>query len=135
MYFTCRCSGHDWAVSARLSSCAGPRSTAWLITRPRSAPAGSRSITTGLWKDPNDRSHEYNTIEYWQDVAKILERGKFNGILYLRSILFSCNALWLTGPCVCFVHCSRRSIADALGAYDVRRLAVLLKCVLLCASC
>lgn len=45
----------------------------------------------GLWKHPKDRSREYNTIEYWTNLAKLLERGKFNGLF----------------------------IADVLGGYDV----------------
>ncbi|MBF7688854.1 LLM class flavin-dependent oxidoreductase [Acinetobacter rathckeae] len=45
----------------------------------------------GLWRHPQDRSLEYNQIEYWTDLAKILEQGKFDGIF----------------------------IADVLGVYDV----------------
>ncbi len=45
----------------------------------------------GLWRHPRDRSGEYNTIRYWTDVARILERGKFDGLF----------------------------IADVLGVYDV----------------
>lgn len=45
----------------------------------------------GLWRHPLDRSTEYNTLNYWTDLAKILERGLFDGIF----------------------------IADVLGVYDV----------------
>ncbi|MBF7683261.1 LLM class flavin-dependent oxidoreductase [Acinetobacter sp. B5B] len=45
----------------------------------------------GLWRHEQDRSLEYNRIEYWTDLAKILEQGKFDGIF----------------------------IADVLGIYDV----------------
>lgn len=45
----------------------------------------------GLWRHPKDRSVEYKEIEYWTDLAKILEEGKFDGIF----------------------------IADVLGIYDV----------------
>ncbi|BDB29569.1 LLM class flavin-dependent oxidoreductase (plasmid) [Cupriavidus sp. P-10] len=34
----------------------------------------------GLWRHPRDRSSEYTTLRYWQDLAKVLERGKFDGI-------------------------------------------------------
>ena len=34
----------------------------------------------GLWRHPRDRSSEFNNIEYWQDLAKTLERGLFGGI-------------------------------------------------------
>ncbi|KAI3403284.2 hypothetical protein KGF56_003872 [Candida oxycetoniae] len=45
----------------------------------------------GLWKHPNDNSSNFNTIEYWTSLSKLLERGKFNGLF----------------------------IADVLGPYDV----------------
>lgn len=45
----------------------------------------------GLWRHPQDRSVEYKDIEYWTDLAQILERGFFDGIF----------------------------IADVLGIYDV----------------
>lgn len=37
----------------------------------------------GLWRHPQDRSTEYKDLEYWTDLAKILERerGYFDGIL------------------------------------------------------
>lgn len=45
----------------------------------------------GLWRYPQDRSTEYKDLEYWTDLAKILEQGYFDGIF----------------------------IADVLGIYDV----------------
>ncbi|KAA8731498.1 LLM class flavin-dependent oxidoreductase [Acinetobacter qingfengensis] len=45
----------------------------------------------GLWRHPQDRSIEYKDLEYWTDLAKILEKGLFDGIF----------------------------IADVLGIYDV----------------
>ncbi|KAK6197349.1 luciferase-like domain-containing protein [Scheffersomyces amazonensis] len=45
----------------------------------------------GLWKHPDDKSRNYNTIEYWTYLAQLLEKGKFNAIF----------------------------IADVLGGYDV----------------
>lgn len=45
----------------------------------------------GLWRHPQDRSVEYKDLEYWTDLAQILERGFFEGIF----------------------------IADVLGIYDV----------------
>ncbi|HEN9517672.1 LLM class flavin-dependent oxidoreductase [Acinetobacter baumannii] len=45
----------------------------------------------GLWRHPQDRSVEYKDLEYWKDLAQILERGFFDGIF----------------------------IADVLGIYDV----------------
>lgn len=48
-------------------------------------------INHGLWTHPRDRSSEYNTIAYWTDQARLLERGLFDGIF----------------------------IADIIGVYDV----------------
>lgn len=49
----------------------------------------------GLWRHPQDRSVEYKDLEYWTDLAQILERGFFDGIF----------------------------IADVLGIYDVYHLS------------
>ena len=32
----------------------------------------------GLWTHPRDRADSYNTLEYWTDLAKTLERGQFD---------------------------------------------------------
>src|ERR1700749_3443136 len=45
----------------------------------------------GLWAHPRDRSWQYKDLEYWVELARILERGKFDGLF----------------------------IADVLGVYDV----------------
>nr|WP_329602415.1 NtaA/DmoA family FMN-dependent monooxygenase [Gordonia sp. 135] len=45
----------------------------------------------GLWRHPSDRSWNYNTIDYWVDLARLLETGGFDGLF----------------------------IADVLGTYDV----------------
>jgi len=45
----------------------------------------------GLWRHPEDRSWDYNTLDYWVDLAKLLETGGFDGLF----------------------------IADVLGTYDV----------------
>ncbi|MBF6394460.1 LLM class flavin-dependent oxidoreductase [Nocardia cyriacigeorgica] len=45
----------------------------------------------GLWRHPEDQSHRYKDLSYWTELAKLLERGRFDGIF----------------------------IADVLGTYDV----------------
>ena len=40
----------------------------------------------GLWTHPRDRSAEYNTLGYWTDLARILERGLFDGV-FLADVL------------------------------------------------
>jgi FMN-dependent oxidoreductase (nitrilotriacetate monooxygenase family) len=47
----------------------------------------------GLWTFPGDRSWQYKDVEYWQDLARILEGGLFDGVF----------------------------IADVIGYYDVYR--------------
>ena len=47
----------------------------------------------GLWAHPRDRSWQYKDLEYWVELAQLLERGKFDGLF----------------------------IADVLGVYDVFR--------------
>ncbi|GJD95046.1 LLM class flavin-dependent oxidoreductase [Methylobacterium iners] len=43
-------------------------------------------INHGLWTHPRDRSSEYNTLRYWTDQAKLLERGLFDG-LFIADII------------------------------------------------
>ena len=43
-------------------------------------------INHGLWTHPRDRSVEYNTLPYWTDLARTLERGLFDG-LFLADIV------------------------------------------------
>jgi FMN-dependent oxidoreductase (nitrilotriacetate monooxygenase family) len=47
--------------------------------------------SAGLWRHPRDRSDQYARLDYWIELAKVLERGKFDGLF----------------------------IADVLGVYDV----------------
>lgn len=50
----------------------------------------------GTWRHPRNRADEYNTIEYWTDLAKVCEKGLFDAIL----------------------------IADVVGVYDVYKNSV-----------
>ncbi|MCM3539186.1 LLM class flavin-dependent oxidoreductase [Priestia endophytica] len=45
----------------------------------------------GLWTHPDDQSHRYNDINYWIELAQLLEKGRFDGLF----------------------------IADVIGIYDV----------------
>ncbi len=47
--------------------------------------------SSGMWRHPDDRSDSYKDIEYWTTLARLLERGTFDGVF----------------------------IADVLGTYDV----------------
>ncbi|WP_300732748.1 LLM class flavin-dependent oxidoreductase [Pseudomonas sp.] len=48
-------------------------------------------INHGLWTHPQDTSTQFNTLEYWTELAQLLERGLFDGLF----------------------------IADIVGVYDV----------------
>jgi FMN-dependent oxidoreductase (nitrilotriacetate monooxygenase family) len=47
--------------------------------------------SSGLWRHPEDRSQSYTDLAYWTELAKLLEKGRFDGIF----------------------------LADVLGTYDV----------------
>jgi long-chain alkane monooxygenase len=53
-------------------------------------------INHGLWAHPRDRSQDYRKLSYWTDLARLLERGLFDGLF----------------------------IADIVGAYDVYQQSV-----------
>ncbi len=36
--------------------------------------------SSGLWRHPRDRSREYRSLKHWQDLARTLERGLFDGV-------------------------------------------------------
>lgn len=40
----------------------------------------------GLWRHPDDKAATYNTLGYWTHLAKVLEKGKFDG-LFLADVL------------------------------------------------
>jgi hypothetical protein len=40
----------------------------------------------GLWTHPRDRADRYNTLDYWVELARLLERGKFDA-LFLADVL------------------------------------------------
>ncbi|CCE83560.1 Piso0_004140 [Millerozyma farinosa CBS 7064] len=40
----------------------------------------------GLWKHPKDQSPQFKTLDYWVNLAKLLEKGKFNS-LFLADVL------------------------------------------------
>ena len=40
----------------------------------------------GLWTHPRDRTADYHRLPYWLDLARTLERGRFDG-LFLADVL------------------------------------------------
>lgn len=45
-------------------------------------------INHGLWTHPRDNSTQYKTLEYWTELAQLLERGLFDG-LFIADIVGS----------------------------------------------
>lgn len=45
----------------------------------------SGHISPGLWAHPRDKSVEYTDLEYWNDLAQTLERGKFDALFLADS--------------------------------------------------
>ena len=43
-------------------------------------------IQQGMWTHPRDRSADYNRLEHWTELARLLERGLFDG-LFLADVL------------------------------------------------
>jgi FMN-dependent oxidoreductase (nitrilotriacetate monooxygenase family) len=43
-------------------------------------------IQQGMWQHPRDQSGQYGTLTYWTDLARLLERGLFDG-LFLADVL------------------------------------------------
>ncbi|KAF7563567.1 hypothetical protein G7046_g580 [Stylonectria norvegica] len=43
-------------------------------------------LASGLWRHPRNRTSQYIDIEYWTDLAKIVEEGKFHG-LFIADVL------------------------------------------------
>jgi alkanesulfonate monooxygenase SsuD/methylene tetrahydromethanopterin reductase-like flavin-dependent oxidoreductase (luciferase family) len=39
-----------------------------------------------LWKHPRDKARNYSELEYWIELAKVLEAGKFHGV-FLADVL------------------------------------------------
>lgn len=47
---------------------------------------GSGHQSPGLWKHPDDQSHRFADLDYWIDLAKLLEKGKFHG-MFIADVL------------------------------------------------
>ncbi|WP_343594596.1 LLM class flavin-dependent oxidoreductase [Acinetobacter sp.] len=42
-------------------------------------------MSAGLWKHPQDRGHEYKSVKYWVEYAKLLEKACFDGIFFAHA--------------------------------------------------
>ena len=43
-------------------------------------------IQHGMWTHPRERSVACNTIGYWQDLARLAERDKFDELIWRRGV-------------------------------------------------
>jgi FMN-dependent oxidoreductase (nitrilotriacetate monooxygenase family) len=59
--------------------------------RLNAATVNGPTVSPGLWRHPEEQASRYRDLAYWTDYARLLERGRFDGIFF----------------------------ADMLGAYDV----------------
>jgi long-chain alkane monooxygenase len=66
----------------------------------------------GLWTHPDDRADSYNTLDYWIDLARILERGKFDA-LFLADVL-GIYDVYKNGPATALEHAVQVPVNDPL---------------------
>jgi hypothetical protein len=74
-------------------------------------------IQHGMWTHPRDRSTEYNTIQYWQDLARLAERGKFDGI-FLADIVGVYDVYW-GGPAPSIIDAVQIPVNDPMMVVPV----------------
>jgi hypothetical protein len=70
-----------------------------------------------MWTHPRDRSVAYNTIEYWQDLARLAERGKFDGIF--RPTLSASTTSTGGGPAPSIVNAVQIPVNDPMMVLPV----------------
>ncbi|XDG09799.1 hypothetical protein ABKA04_009414 [Annulohypoxylon sp. FPYF3050] len=61
-----------------------PRPKQWILNAFSMSTPGH--LAAGLWRHPRNRSSEYTDVEYWINLAKLLEAGKFHG-LFIADVL------------------------------------------------
>jgi FMN-dependent oxidoreductase (nitrilotriacetate monooxygenase family) len=87
----------------------------------------------GLWTHPRDRADSYNTLEYWTDLARTLERGKFDAI-FLADVL-GIYDVYKGSPSTALEHAVQVPVNDPLMvipamAYVTRHLGFGVTCAL-----
>lgn len=66
----------------------------------------------GLWTHPDDRADTYNTLEYWTNLARTLERGKFDA-LFLADVL-GVYDVYKGSPCTVLENAVQVPVNDPL---------------------
>ena len=54
-------------------------------------------IQHGMWTHPRDRSADYTSLDHWVNLARMLERGLFDG-LFLADVPVARNIDWHSRP-------------------------------------
>lgn len=68
-------------------------------------------LSIGQWQNPEDKSSQKNRLPYWIELAKLLEKGKFNA-LFLGKQLIPIAYYPIMGT-------DNRDLADNFGSHDV----------------
>jgi FMN-dependent oxidoreductase (nitrilotriacetate monooxygenase family) len=66
----------------------------------------------GLWAHPRDRSADYTDLGYWTELAKTLERGRFDGI-FLADVL-GIYDVYAGSPAAALTHAVQVPVGDPL---------------------
>lgn len=48
--------------------------------------SGPAHLSAGLWRHPDDRGHDYKSIKFWVEYAKLLEAACFDGIFFADNV-------------------------------------------------
>ena len=67
-------------LNAFVETCELGSSTDALISTLMGILKGSGHQSPGLWRHPHDKSTNFNSIQHWVDLAKLLEAGHFQGM-------------------------------------------------------
>lgn len=67
--------------------------------------AGHQS--SGLWRHPQSQVHRYKDLDYWLDLARTLERGRFDAI-FLADVLVRTTSMRARPRRRCATACRSR---------------------------
>lgn len=68
--------------------------------------------TPGIWTHPRDQSDGYTSLKYWTELAKTLERGKFDGIFIAD--IFGIYDVYRGGPAAAFSNAVEFPVCDPM---------------------
>ena len=68
--------------------------------------------TPGIWTHPRDQSGGYNSLKYWTDLARTLERGLFDGIFIAD--IFGIYDVYRGSPAAAFANAVEFPVGDPM---------------------